>query len=372
MAVRAVAGDAAPAVRLLDRIVQSRAPLLVARGTQVVRLPGPADYAAAVAACPLRFVLADPLTRVCAALAYAEGDRLAGCLDLVHVPARTLWVEWLDAPRLEAAESAFGPAAGVAGGGPARAGVYIETDASGRRGRSRSFWGPADGDAEVSLAPLVTDFDLDAEHDAVGSIADVFAGASACLTAADAGGAGLLRCLRFRFDEGWAAYYRSECATAQIREQVLRASLATVATDLPLLFALCLLLSSRTRLPERRPDLARLNRRRARAGRVALLDHVELTVPIVSAYSTAAATDAELRRAPRLHHVRGHIVRRGSQVYWRVPHLRGRAAFGNLRARSVTLQFESSGRAPSVARRPDGPVAPARRDHASPLSGGLP
>ena len=358
-------------MRLLDRIVQSRAPLLVARGTEIVRLPGAADLAPAVMAAPLRFVLTDPLTRVCASLAYADGDRLGGCLDLVHVPARALWVEWPDAARLEAVSTVLAVNPLAAGDPPRRAGVYVTADAAGRRGCARTFWGPVTGDGDASLAPLITEFDLDADDAGVGTIAEVFAGGAAGLAADDPALAGILRCLRFRFDERWAAYYRSECGTAAARQAVLRASLATVATDLPVLFALCLLLSSRTRLPERSPDLARLNRRRRREGRIALLDHVELTVPVVSAYATSAA-EGDPRRAPRLHHVRGHLVRRGSQVFWRVPHLRGRAAFGHLRARGLTLHFESRSRASAEARSPDGHAAAARRDYALPLPGGPP
>lgn len=359
-------------MRLLDRIAQSRAPLLVSRGTEVVRLPGPADYAAAVAACPLRLVLTDPLTRVCTSLAYAEGDRLGGCLDLVRMPATRLWVEWLDAPRLEVVSAALGNAAAGERAPAMRAGVYVSADPSGRRGRARTFWGPADGDGEACLAPLVTEFDLDGDDHAAGSIAGTFDGAPARLEADDAALAGILRCLRFRFDAAWAAYYRGACTTAAEREAVLRASLASVGTDLPVLFALCLLLSSRLRLPERRPDLVRLNRRRARDGRAALLDHAELAVPVMSAYSTAPPRAGDPRRMPRLHHVRGHLVRRGSQVFWRVPHLRGRAAFGHLRARSLTLHFESRSRAPLDARPADGHATPPRRGSVSSLPGGPP
>jgi hypothetical protein len=361
-------------MRLLDRIVQNRAPLLIARGATIVRLPGPSAYATAVANCPLRLVLTDPLTRVCTSLAYAEGDRLGDCLDLIHVPARALWVEWLDGPRLEtvAAALGLGLAAGYSEQAALRAGIYVTADASGRRGCARTFWGPAAEDADVCLAPLVTEFDLGAEDEPVGSSADVYAGGTVRLAIADPGIASVLRCLRFRFDEAWAAYYRQACTTASLRDSVLRNSLAAVATDLPVLFALCLLLSSRTRLPERRPDFARLNRRRARAGRPALLEHVELSVPVMSAYSTAAGAAGDSRRAARLHHVRGHLVRRGSQVFWRVPHLRGRASFGHLRSRSLTLQFESRGRTLLDGRPADGHLAVSRGDHASSLPGGPP
>src|ERR1700724_4756972 len=64
--------------------------------------PGPHPFAQPVHACPLRLVLADDLTRCSTALAYAEGDRLSGCLDLVRVPSERLWVEWSESPRLEA------------------------------------------------------------------------------------------------------------------------------------------------------------------------------------------------------------------------------------------------------------------------------
>jgi hypothetical protein len=41
--------------------------------------------------------------------------------------------------------------------------------------------------------------------------------------------------------------------------------------------------------------------------------------------------------------VRGHLVRRGSKLFWRVPHLRGNARAGNIRSRTVTWQFDPSG-----------------------------
>jgi hypothetical protein len=40
-----------------------------------------------------------------------------------------------------------------------------------------------------------------------------------------------------------------------------------------------------------------------------------------------------------LHHVRGHIARRGDKVFWRLPHLRGSARLGVVRSRTVQLSF---------------------------------
>jgi hypothetical protein len=361
-------------VKLLDRIAQCAAPVLVAGTHGIARLPGAGAYATAIAACPLRLVLTEPLTRVCASLAYADGDRLTGCLDLIHVPATRLWVEWPDRPRREAVAAALQfPDAGC--DEVLRAGVYLTTDATGRHGTARTFWGATAADAEPRLAPLVTQFDLDLPHDGDGaaprSVAEVFDGASAWIHSDEPTLAGLMRCLRFRFDPAWAAYYRAECATAALRAAVLNESLATVGTDLPVVFALCLLLSSRMRLPVRRPDLRRLNRRRARAGSPALLDHVEVSAPVMSAYRVDGARDGDARRTPRLHHVRGHLVRRGNQVFWRVPHLRGRAAFGNLRARSVTLLFEPRATAPRAGRS-DAYGAEVARPQRAPLPFGGP
>ena len=86
-------------MRLLDRVAGCHAPLLVAldrRSTVPYEVSGPGKFAAQVAGCPLRFVLGDDLTRASAELAFANGARLAGCLDVLRIPAPRLWVEWND------------------------------------------------------------------------------------------------------------------------------------------------------------------------------------------------------------------------------------------------------------------------------------
>src|ERR1700730_18199133 len=86
-------------MRLLDRIARCHAPLRLILdrdpGT-AFEVPGPSRYASRVANCPLRFVLGDDLTRASAELAFSDGARLAGCLDLLRVPAPDMWVEWND------------------------------------------------------------------------------------------------------------------------------------------------------------------------------------------------------------------------------------------------------------------------------------
>ena len=98
---------------------------------------------------------------------------------------------------------------------------------------------------------------------------------------------------------------------------------------MPLLLALFLLMSIRDDLVRLPVNPQRLNSKRLRLGKPPLLEHLEICAPV---FCPAAAGRAEssgtLRRAPRFHHVRGHIVRRLDTVYWRAPHWRGTCTAG--------------------------------------------
>src|ERR1700730_5849695 len=87
-------------MRLLDLISQGRSARVHA--DDGYELPGVDRFGEVIRHCPLRYVLSDELVRCATQLAYAEGDRLSGCLDLIHVPAQELWVEWSERPRLQA------------------------------------------------------------------------------------------------------------------------------------------------------------------------------------------------------------------------------------------------------------------------------
>ena len=320
-------------MRLLDRVAQSTRGLgyVPAGGRVACRLASPADFAAAVRNCPLRFVLTDPLTALCTSLAWSGGDRLHGCLDLVRVPAERLWLEWNDAAR-----DAALPADVERGGarrGPAAA--LVQARADGRSGTLRTFW--AEGaDGEPQLAPVETWFDLDApDGPAVpGPTGDVYR-----VTDEDPALAAIYSRLRFRLEPSWAAYYARAGLDANAYAGVLRTSLQSVVRDVPMLFALFLLTSARQAV--RRAPVARaaVNRLRTARGEAALLDHVEVHADLAGRAATGSGERAPHRRGPRLHHVRGHLVRRRDRVYWRVPHLRGHAAAGMVRSRTVTLHF---------------------------------
>src|SRR5258708_11567691 len=89
--------------------------------------------------------------------------------------------------------------------------------------------------------------------------------------------------------------------------------------------------------------LERLNRARAKSGKAALLEQIEVFAALLPEFqSNGSNGSGASRRSPRLHHVRGHLVRRGCKLFWRVPHLRGSARAGSVRTRTVTWLFDPS------------------------------
>jgi hypothetical protein len=322
-------------MRLLDLIAQGRTELIRIDGGRT--LPGAERFQDAVRNCPLRYVLADELARCATEMAFSDGDHLTSCLDLIHVPAQSLWIEWIDAARrteLPAIDAHSFQGAAEA----QRAGALLKASSNGRAGEIRTFWSTR---AELAyVSPVIVRFDLDGmrEHEV---LADPVIGSGwATVMAPESGLEEFLEHLRFHFDEEWASYYRDRCETREMRDAILRRNLATCAFDPPMLFAFLLMLSARSALPQRAITVDKLNRARRRVGKTPLLEHVEVSAPLYSS-STASMPGmrAPDRRSPRLHHVRGHIVRRGAAVFWRVPHLRGSARLGQVRTRTVELSF---------------------------------
>ena len=332
-------------MRLLDLVAQSTsaAPTL----PQGWALPDAHHFADAVRTCPLRLVLGDDLIQYTIQLAYAEGERLSGCLDLIHVPARQLWLEWLDATR----QSTLREMPGCAGtscssvtrdgcSSVRRTGVLIAADPAGRAGTMRTFWSTQN--EQVYSAALLTDFDLDRTVRPPLEINSVFSGAAfGVVIPVEAALDELLSHVSFRLDPAWVNYYRAADLTENQQLLLLREVLGTMAFDMPMILALFLLFAAKGGLQRRAADLERLNRARRRLGKHALLEHIEVRAPIAAGCQCPVplAADANRRRGPRLHHVRGHIARRGDTVFWRVPHLRGSARLGVVRSRTVQLSF---------------------------------
>jgi hypothetical protein len=348
------------AMRLLDRVARCHAPLHLALD-RVSAVPfevtGPSHYAPRVADCPLRYVLDDDLTRACAQLAFADGARLAGCLDLLRVPAQRLWVEWNDAVHRQVIyETGTVTEYGTAASGR-RVGVLLQASADGQRAVARTFWvdAAAEESADVILSPLETHIDLRGEHSLPADPPGVLAGGFAGITdPADSAMASLLDHVRFRFDEAWAAYYRAAAPQPDVQRHVVHRSLAAVAHDVPLLLAFFLLLSAKDATCSMPVSRAALNRKRIANGRTPLLDHIEVRASLDAVRETdTGGTELTGRQSPRLHHVRGHLVRRDDRVFWRTPHLRGSGMRGMVRSRTVCLSFAKArgGETHALARR---------------------
>jgi hypothetical protein len=118
-------------VRLLDLVAQSTSAAPRLPGARA--FPGAHHFADAVRSCAPRLVLADDLTQCTRQLAYAEGKRLSGYLDLIHVPSQ-LWRKWLEATR-QATPREIPVDASIE-----CSNVRIAADPAGRAGTLRTFW----------------------------------------------------------------------------------------------------------------------------------------------------------------------------------------------------------------------------------------
>jgi hypothetical protein len=336
-------------MRLLDRVARCHTPLRLALDRDpgiAFEVPGPSRYASRVANCPLRFVLGDDLTRASAELAFADGARLAGCLDLLRVPAPHMWVEWNDEVHKRVIYETHSVAEYDMAASGRRVGVLLQGSQDGYRAIARTFWvdNAADESSEVTMSPLETHIDLLGSNAEACDIPDILSGRFAGVTSSvDAGMASLLDHVRFRLDASWAAYYRAAATDPDVQRQVIHGALAAVARDIPLILAFFLLLSAKDATRSIPVSRAAINRKRQAHGRLPLLDHVEVRASLEAVReSDDGGVKLAGRQSPRLHHVRGHLVRRDDRVFWRVSHLRGSGSRGMVRSRTVCLSFARS------------------------------
>jgi hypothetical protein len=332
-------------MRLADRIAQCRAPFIVesTKDGSLTHLNNAAAFSKDIDRCATRFVLTDELTRLCTALAYSKGAGALACADLLHVPAESVWVEWTEAPwRNELALYGFKSPADSAHLG--RRGVFIQSTPQGRQGVLRTFWAKGESELDVLSSSMEAYFDFDTREGEEPAVFGRQQRSTTCVSDHAVGDSDILRrCFRFRFERSWQDYYERARLTSAQTAALSHHALGTIAIDIPVLLAFFLLLAARPGLPRRPLMLERLNRARARSGKAALLEQIEVFAPLLPEYaSTSTGGSGAPRRSRRLHHVRGHLVRRGSKLFWRVPHLRGSARAGTVRTRTVTWLVDPS------------------------------
>jgi hypothetical protein len=343
-------------MRLADRIAQCRTPFIVqnTKDGSVTHLNNATAFSKDVGSCATRFVLSDELTRLCTALAYSKGANTLACADLLHVPAERVWVEWTEAPwRNELALYGFKSPVDSAHLG--RRGVFIQSTPRGRRGLLRTFWASGESELNVLSSSMEAYFDFDTGEGEDPAVFGRQERSSIAVSDDALGDADILRrCFRFRFERSWQDYYERAQLTSVQAAALCRHALGTIAIDIPVLLAFFLLLATRPGLPRRPLMLERLNRARARSGKSALLEQIEVFAPLLPEYNTGYSSfSGASRRSPRLHHVRGHLVRRGSKLFWRVPHLRGSGRAGSIRTRTVTWLVDPSTSSSRISGKPE-------------------
>jgi hypothetical protein len=343
-------------MRLADRIAQCRTPLIVqnTKDGSVTHLSNAVAFAEDINSCATRYVLSDELTSLCTALAYSKGASTLACADLLHVPAERVWVEWTEAPwRNELARYGFKSPVDSPSSG--RRGAFVQSTPHGRRGLLKTFWAHGDSELNVLSSSMEAYFDFDTPE---GEDPEVFGRqqrSSICVSDKAVGDADILRrCFRFRFERSWQDYYERARLTSVQATALSHHALGTIAIDIPVLLTFFLLLATRPGLPRRPLMLERLNKARIRSGKAALLEQIEVFAPFLPEYRSGCSSGSGAsRRSRRLHHVRGHLVRRGSKLFWRVPHLRGSARAGSIRTRTVTWLFDPSTSSSRISGNPE-------------------
>lgn len=288
-------------MRLLDRVAQEREPVRVAldSGT-VVTLPGADVHARAVSGCAQRFVLDTNVSDACRSFFLENTQLFSPENTWLRMPGPEVWVEW------------FNRSAGFEEAPAQRTGVLFRGEPGGRSGRLRGFWEEENG--QVSASPGELWFDLDAAPSAT-------EGTTTLTHSGLPGAQDLLNHAVFVVDQTWRNYYQ-RWGTNTCRRAIGDAA-ENCWFDLPMTLSFALLLTLNGPLMTRSSDLEKFNRVRMRRGRPALLDHAEVRLALGESLAAASKVAGFGRVAPRLHQVRGHVVHRGDQLFWRNAHLRG-------------------------------------------------
>ncbi len=280
-------------------------------------------------------ILDDTATRLCAELAVLDTKLLYKSLDILRLPAERLWIEWRERPKFEALESAKVGVPGVAAiPHESRGGVLIEAGAGGRSGLAWLFSGERE---RADFFPLYLQFSTEGAMRPPRQ-AEFLSTFPISIPTVPTLKPVLDHCL-LSVEASWSDYYRKSTTCADDANRRIEGLANKIWLDWPFIAAFLLLYQARSVFRARPSDLAQLNSARTKRGKTSLLEHVEIVASLGSrglAEATAMATRAS--GAKRLHHVRGHLVRRGDNLHWRSPHLRGDGALGTIATRTVRVK----------------------------------
>jgi len=324
-------------MRLIDQVGEEQA--FVVENERIgasVRVRTAADFRLKLQATPHRFILDRSATEFCTEFSVLEAGMLGQSLDILRFPARRFWIEWMERPRVDTLASLrpglFPRRTEVAS--HTRAGALIDINADDRSGRAWLFTG---GGSSADLCPLFLEFDTHGPVQVDPSARlNQFKFASKEFPELDL----INQYCTINVEPSWHAYCRAATVSDdQFNWEIIGAA-SKILFDWPMIAAFSLLYPLPKPFAKRGSDLARLNLAREQRGQSSLLEHVEVTASLGARakpdrLGVGAAFGSSLGK--RLHHVRGHLVRRGDRVFWRSPHLRGKSELGVVSTRTVRV-----------------------------------
>ncbi len=322
-------------MRLLDTVVQQR-PFHVQNDALGLnfRVKTAADFQSRIEGTPHRFVLDEKATAFCTEFAVAEATTLGKSIDLLCCPAERFWIEWMDRARVEALAPHIPSFTNLELlSNDARSGALVELSPGGRRGTAWLFTGYG---SDANLCPLYVQFDL--ERPAVAPARDSYLKQFSLLCLEIPHLDSINRHALMSVEPSWFIYCKRSTSSATDFNDRMMQLASKMMFDWPIIAAFMLLYQMPNLLDRRSSNLIKLNAARTRRGKPELLEHVEISASLSGGPGTRPSNGKHAISAKpgtRLHHVRGHLVRRGNSIFWRSPHLRGDPALGMVKTRTV-------------------------------------
>ncbi len=324
-------------MRLVDQIgEQQRFVIGSERLGETFRVQTAADFSLKLQATPHRFILDRAATQFCTEFSVLEADMLAASMDILRFPAHRFWIEWMERPRLDTLASLrpglYLDRAEVPT--QTRAGALVEINSDGHSGKAWLF---ISGETGADLYSVNMEFDTrDAPQVDPTPAPARFNFACRDFPELDQ----VMRHCAFNVERSWYDYLRAAISSDCEFSSTVTGMAAKVMLDWPMIATFSLLYPLPKPFSQRHSDLAKLNHARQSKGQSALLEHVEVTASLGAGARYDPANDGSgggNARGKRLHHVRGHLVRRGDRVFWRSPHLRGKPELGEVMTRTVRV-----------------------------------
>lgn len=280
----------------------------------IEHLPGSRRIAESVRNAPVRYSLGDAAFAIVEATLGTELQMLAKSRTLFRMPARRFWIEWVESE------------AAAAGSSRQRVGVLVECDEDCQAGEMQIAWSE---NKDTTLAQAAVRFDLHGD----GSPPDFthILPANTCLCPHLAN---LIGSLTVRLAPEWRDYFnkRGGRNDTSISRDIFR----NIWREPLRVYAFALLLQAKgSPLGSCAADIHRLNLARAKRGKPAMLDRVDISVSVGGAGTGVSGSGGGSKS---LHFVRGHFVNRRNTIYWRSPHLRGDIQQGRVCTRRLSLR----------------------------------